>query len=147
MKPDVTLVLRDHSTRLAEKIVPKLAGFDANGVAMISAMLIMVAEEFDRAAARRVEENAAIREIFRWGAEMVADPLLAEELVRLASGMDEALHIPALDAANEGLRSALIRLHEHVETLEGAEARSLDEAIWAELRHSVERRAISLANF
>lgn len=147
MKPDVAIALEDFSKRLAEKIVPQLTGFDANSVAMISAMLKMVSEEWDRAAFWRVEENAAIRKIFRDADPIITDAALSARLRQLGAEADSDLHVSALDAANDRLRGALIDLHAHVEMLDTPQAKAVDDAIWVELRNSVERRKISSANF
>jgi hypothetical protein len=147
MKPDVPLVLADHATRLAESIVPKLTGFDANGAAMMSAMLTMISEEWDRAAARRVEENAAIRAIFVDALPSLSDAALAGRLKTLVDGNDTDLRISALDVTNNELRDALGALHAHVELQESTSAQRTNEAIWKELRRSVDRRSLSLANF
>ena len=147
MRPEVTLVLEEHAKRLAERIVPQLTGFDANSVAMISFMLQMTAEEFERAAARRVEENQAIRAILREAAAVVTDPALVARLGALAQSKDEDLRITPLEAANNALRGALSDLHAHVEMRSDGAARKINETIWSELRLSVERRRVALANF
>lgn len=147
MKPDISLVLQDHATRLAESIVPKLSGFEANGAAMMSAMLVMIGEEWERGAARRVEENAAIRAIFSQALPLVSDAALSTRIKALTAGHDEDLHISALDKANAELRTELIALQTHVEGVDSDAARGLNDAIWAELSASVKRRALSSANF
>jgi hypothetical protein len=147
MKPDIPLVLDEHAKRLMERMVPQLEGFDANGAAMMSFMLTMIGEEWDRAASRRVEENAAIRAIFADAHSCVADAALADRLKTLAQSKDDDLRISALDASNNALREALTELHAYIETQESEAARRLNDAIWAELRQSVERRKLSLANF
>ena len=127
--------------------MPQLAGFDANSVAMMSAMLKMVAEEWDRSAAWRVEENAAIRALMKAAVPVVADGGLASRLGNLAARVDDDLHLKKLDEANDELREALTMLHAHIETLRTPAAKNVDESIWSELRRSVERRRVSLANF
>ncbi|HMT44217.1 MAG TPA: hypothetical protein PKA59_06660 [Chakrabartia sp.] len=147
MKPDISLVLQDHATRLAESIVPKLSGFEANGAAMMSAMLVMIAEEWERGAARRVEENAAIRAIFSQASPLVTDPALSTRIKALSVGRDDDLHISVLDTVNAELRTELTALHAYVEGLDSDAARGVNDAIWAELSASVKRRALSSANF
>ena len=147
MKPDISLVLQDHATRLAESIVPKLSGFEANGAAMMSAMLVMIGEEWERGAARRVEENAAIRAIFSQASPLVTDPALSTRIKALSVGRDDDLHISVLDTVNAELRTELTALHAHVEGLDSDAARGVNDAIWAELSASVKRRALSSANF
>jgi hypothetical protein len=130
-----------------ERIMPQLTGFDANSVAMMSFMLKMVAEEWDRSAAWRVEENVAIRALFKEAVANIADRVLADRLKALAAGTDSDLHIKKLDAANNELREALTALHAHVETLRIPAAKKIEDSIWTELRRSVDRRRVGLANF
>jgi hypothetical protein len=115
--------------------------------ALAAIMLQVVAEEWNRAAARRVEENSAMRELFADARAVVADQPLAQRLAEEAAGADADLRISALDAANTRLRKLLIELHAHVETLGTAEAQRIEAAIWAELKRSTERRQILLAPF
>jgi hypothetical protein len=99
------------------------------------------AQEFDRAASRRVEENAAMREIFRRAVPVVTDIELAKALE--AAGRDEPLsdvRISSLQATNDWLRGVLVRLHAHIEEVEGEAAREIEEAIWNELAESTRRR-------
>lgn len=143
-QPETAAVLDSHADRLLTQIVPLLTGFDANSVAMIGMMLKMVAEDWDRAAAMRVKENRAIRAIFR-DAAAVVDGALGVRLAALADSEDDDLHLSALDRASDELRGALSELHAFTE--ERGDMTALNDAIWAELRRSVERRRVGLANF
>lgn len=128
---------------MSEEFVPKLEGFSANNAAMMAAMLQMISEEWDRAASRPVEENAAIRAILRRAAELLGD----EGLRTRAAGTDADLRISSLEAANDALRRTLTDVHARIENTAGPEARELERVIWEELRASVERRRIGSANF
>ena len=143
MRPPVPLVAAGFSTRMSEEFVPKLEGFSANNAAMMAAMLQMISEEWDRAASRPVEENAAIRAILRRAAELLGD----EGLRTRAAGTDADLRISSLEAANDALRRTLTDVHARIENTVGPEARELERVIWEELRASVERRRIGSANF
>lgn len=148
MKPDLQVALQKLSQTLLTQIAPAV-GVDylQRNTALAAIMLQVVAEEWDRAAARRVEENAAMRKLFGEARAVVADASLGQLLAEEAAGADAILRIAALDAANKRLRALLIDLHAHVETLATPEARRVEDAIWAELRRSTERRAILLAPF
>lgn len=140
MRPFVPAAAADLAARLRSDIVPEVTGFRAGNVGMTAAMLDMIAEEWDRAAARLVEENIALRALLSRGAELTG--------ARPPSGeVGPDLRISALEAVNGTLREALIRLQASVEERTDAPARALDAAIWDELRRSVERRRISSANF
>jgi hypothetical protein len=148
VKPDVPVALQKLSLVLLAEVAPAV-GVDYlqrnTGIAAI--MLQMAAEEWDRAAARRSEENAALRALFREAAPEVADAALRARLAEAAAGADADLRLSVLDASNRALRALLIELHAHVEAQATAGARRVEDAIWAELRRSTERRAFALAPF
>jgi hypothetical protein len=135
MKPSVSAAVANLAALLRDDIAPNLTGFRAGNAAMAAAMFDMVAEEWDRAAARLVAENAAFRALLVCGGE-------AGNL-----GDDSDLRVSALEACNEKLRARLTDLHAAVELRGDAEASALDAAIWDALRTSVENRRISSANF
>jgi len=143
MKPDIPTAVDEIARRLREKVYPELKGFVANDVAMIANMLDMVVDEWDRAAARLVEENTSLRALLRRGGTLLGDQSLADA----AAGDDADIRISSLEAVNERMRRALIRLQETVEGRNDPDAHALNEAIWTELRKSVERRQIRSANF
>ena len=107
----------------------------------------MVREETERAAARRVDENAALRALFARAAEQVADTELRRRLGAAAASRDPSLLLSELERANAELRALLIELHAHVEEQAAQWARALDAEIWRELVASTERRRLSLAPF
>jgi hypothetical protein len=141
MKPSIPAAASDFAARLRSEIVPELTGFRANNVAMGSAMIDMIAEEFDRAAARLFEENAAVRGLLLRGASLVDGITVPDAPAKLD------LRVSALETENDHLRGALIKLQAALETRDDGEARALDADIWAELARSVERRRIASANF
>ena len=141
MKPSIPAAASDFAARLRSEIVPELTGFRANNVAMGSAMIDMIAEEFDRAAARLFEENEAVRALLQRGAALVGGVAAPEARAQ------PDLRVSALQAENDLLRSALIDLQTSLETRNDGDARALDDDIWRELAQSVERRRIASANF
>lgn len=148
MKPDVPVALQKLAGSLLLEVAPAV-GVDylQRNTGLAAIMLQVVAEEFERAASRRVEENAALRALFRDAAPVAADAGLRGRLQEAAAGADGDLRVSALEAANAALRALLIELHAHVESLDAPGARRVEDAIWAELRRSTERRALSLAPF
>lgn len=143
MKPDVSMVAAQLAERLRTDMLPELTGFRAGMAGMGAAMLDMIAEQWDGAVVRLVEENRAIRGLLRDGAALFADTAL-----RAASeGRDDDLHVSSLTRENDRLRGLLTDLHARVEDTDSADARRLDDAIWAELRRTVEARRIGSANF
>ncbi len=148
MKPDVARFLDVAAGHLMLRTAPGLAaGYEQSTVTMLAVMLLAVREEFDRAASRRVEENAALRRLFAESLAAVQDGALRARLAAAAEGGEASLNVADLDAANAGLRALLIELHAHVEELSTAAARRVEQAIWAELVASTERRRLSLQAF
>ncbi|QUD87571.1 hypothetical protein [Phenylobacterium montanum] len=148
MKPDVTLVLADLAGRLAMEIAPQVQpAYLAGSLALTAGVLGATAEEFDRAAAWRIEENAAIRGLFSQAVGLGLPADLAARLQRLAGTPETNFRVSALDVANAELRAALIELHAAVEVIAEPAAAALNEAIWKELALSTERRRLGSANF
>jgi hypothetical protein len=112
---------------------------------MLGVLLLIASEESDRIADRLVEENGALRELFRRAAAALPGSPLAERLAAAASGGGGSLRVSSLQPENHRLRALLIELHAHVEQGTSAAARSLDEEIWRELVRSNERRALTLS--
>jgi hypothetical protein len=137
VKPDENLVLADFAQRFAGVIAPQVQpAYLAAAIGMSGGILGMIAEDWDRAAARRVEENRAIRGLFKQAAGLSLEAGLAARLATLAAGNDDDLRLSALEAGNEALRGALIALHAAV-----------DDAIWAELSASTLRRRLAAGSF
>jgi hypothetical protein len=148
VKPDVERFLEVAAMHLLVRTAPELSsGYSQASVAVIAALLGAVREEFERAAARRVEENQALRALFTRAVPVVREAGLRGRLEEAAAPRDLRLGISALEAENAGLRALLIDLHAHVEEMPGTEARGIEEAIWRELAASTERRRLAIGSF
>jgi hypothetical protein len=145
VKPEPSHALERLMQALLGELMPAVApAYRQASVGAQAMLLASVREEIDRAAARRVEENRALRALFAEAAPAVADAALCERLAAAARGADESLLVPALEEGNRALRILLIELHVHVEGQEGGDARRIEAAIWRELAASTERRKLSL---
>jgi hypothetical protein len=148
MKPDPAKVLEVSLQTLVGEIAPAVSPkYRQSTVGMLAMLLQGTREELERAVARRVEENAAMRALFARGAALATDAALAAQLALAARGADPSLLVSALDAENRRLRALLVSLHAHVETLGGPDARALEADLWRELAASTERRRLSFAPF
>jgi len=148
VKPDPTHVLERMMQSLLTEVAPAVQpAYRQATVTIYAMMLAAIREEIDRAAARRVEENGALRALFAQAAPSVRDAGLRERLASAAALPDTSLRVPDLDAANLALRALLIELHAHVEELSGDAARAIEAAIWRELAASTERRKLSLGPY
>lgn len=125
MTPAVPAVLAELAGLLMKNADPAVPPAERASDLMLSAMLLtFAAETWDGAAHMLVEENRALR------------VLLGEP------GEDADLRLSALTAQNDRLRAALIAAHAAAEQA-GDVARQ--EAIWAELVASTERRKLASA--
>jgi hypothetical protein len=130
------------------RVIPAISPTYHQGtIGMIASLLAMTADEWDRAASRRIEENQSLRDLFRKSAPSVKDAALKRKLDELAGTRDEDFHISALENNNCALRAALIELQAHVEMRKDADARGIEDAIWKELVTSTERRRLTTAQF
>jgi hypothetical protein len=148
MKPDVDVTLQLIAASLMTEVAPKISDDYTARNSMLTVMLLQcAAEEWDRAAARRVEENRTLRRLFAESAPEIGDSDLRGRLEAASGEEDESVRISDLNRSNDRLRTLLIELHAHVEEVETEAARRIEAAIWKELRVSCERRALSVAPF
>jgi hypothetical protein len=125
MNPPVPPVLFELAGLMARNAAPGVAdGERASDLGLSAAILAVAGEMWDRQAHILVEENRAVRALLG------------------VAGEDADLHISALQAENDRLRAALIEAHAAAEAA-GEAARQ--DAIWAELVASTERRKLSTA--
>ena len=125
MTPSVPTVLAEMAglvVRYADPATP--AGERASAMGLSAALLAMAAETWDGAAAQLIAENRAL-------AGLLAD-----------SAAEDDFRLSALRAENSRLRAKLILAHVAAEVAADTERQ---DAIWAELVASTERRKISSA--
>jgi len=111
MKPTPDLVLNHAFAKVAMEMGPALpAGYGQGSATLTGVLLLMVAQEFNRAADIRAKENAAMRALFAQAGATVGGDLGAR-LRAAAGGLDADLNVATLDRANGELKSLLIALH------------------------------------
>ncbi len=115
MKPSPEVILNQSFAKIAMEMGPALpAGYGQGTATITGVLLLMVAQEFDRAADIRVKENRAMRTLFAHAADGV-DAALAARLRAAAEGRDGDLSVAVLDRANGELKRLLIELHAFAE--------------------------------
>lgn len=125
MTPDVPSVLSELAQLVLRNAAPDVPdGERANALGLSSMLLALAAEVWDGAAENLVRENRALAALL--------DDAATESDLRLS----------ALRAENARLRGLLIEAHVAAEQA-GDVAR--EDAIWAELRASTERRKLSVS--
>ncbi len=147
MRPNGEELLRGLQGSLSTYILPELQSAYARSELMItSALLGIVAAQWDGAAQRLVDGNAALRELARRGADALAgeDAVLADELRALADDADPSVRLSDLSAANDRLRAALGRLSVLLLERDAPALVELRTALFEHLRQEAEAQSLSL---
>jgi len=148
VKPEIPKVLEIVAGKLLFDVAPYVTpSYRQSSIGVTAMLLGIVREEWDRAAARRLEENAALRALFRDAAKSVTDTDLRRRLAEAAASSDASALVSELERGNDALRALLIELHAYVEQDASPALRPLEDAIWRELLLSTERRRLSIAPF
>lgn len=115
MKPSPDVILNQTFAKVAFEMGPALpAGYGQGSATITGVLLLMVAQEFNRAADIRAKENAVMRAILKGAAKGVAGDLGAR-LQAAGETQDADLNVATLDRANGDLKKLLIELHAHAE--------------------------------
>ncbi len=139
MKPSPDLVLNQCFAKIAMEMGPALpAGYGQGSATTTGVLLLMVAQEFNRAADIRVKENAAMRALF---ASAGVGGGLGQRLLAAASEGDADVNVATLDRANALLKQLLIELHADAEK---NGARDLEVRILALLGEAAAARQVLL---
>jgi hypothetical protein len=145
MSPEGDKILALTAQRLPSLIAAESGpAFAAGAAGLMGILLGMVAQEYERGADLRVNENKDIRALFAKLAPQAGDRALKAELEKAAQESDSSFTISALNKNNYALRRLLTRLHAHVEELPGAAGREAEKAIWALLKTIAARRMVML---
>lgn len=145
MIPEPTQALHIIMGTLMMEIAPNMRDdYRQANVNLLAFAMMVIAQEYDRAAAVRVEENREMRRLFGHAAKSVADAQLRSRLTAAAAGSDDDLRISQLTAANGELRKLLIELHAAVEEDGAPDGAELARSIWSLLRSAADKRAIQI---
>ncbi|MEE8399244.1 MAG: hypothetical protein V3S89_09580 [Desulfobacterales bacterium] len=145
MRPQGDYILNTVATNLITRYVPEMVSDHGKAeLGLMSVLLMAVSEEFDRAAHRRIEENRALGKLFAESLPVVKDDDLKHRLETASKKETTDWRISSLDQLNCEQIELLIELHAHIETLADEEARTLEAAIWQELKDYSRRREFML---
>lgn len=147
MHPNGREILQGVQSTLATYVLPEVqSGYARTEIMLVQALLGIVANEWDGAAQRLVDENAAMRMLAARGAEALreVDTALAEELRMLATGSDASVRISDLSTAHEKLREAIGRAAVVIENSDSPALEALRGDVIQLLRADAKSRAIPL---
>jgi hypothetical protein len=141
MKPSPELVLNQAFAKIAMEMGPALPpGYGQGSAATTAVLLLMTAQEFDRAADVRAKENRVMRALFGDVAKGIGGDLGAK-LNAVVGVRDEDLTVSGLDRANGELKRLLIELQAHAEAKED---RALELRILRFLSEAASARLVQL---
>ena len=140
----------DHlATRMVTGLLPKAAdAYMGADIGLLSALVRLVAQDYDRAADVLMSDIEAAAAIFREAAPDIADQGLKRRMAEAAAWRPRSLRIEALSAHADTVLRVLIDLHAAVEAAadDGAQwASALDRKIWVFLDEYVAKRAYDSA--
>ncbi|MFW6027251.1 MAG: hypothetical protein ACOC91_00435 [bacterium] len=147
MAPENDHILLNAIGTLTMSVAPEVTTpFGQGQLGLIAALMYFAAAEHDRAADTVAFENREMRALFADAAKarIGLDKGLRGELAEAAESTDADLKISTLSAANAGLKTLLIRLHEHLEGQAGEKAHALEDRVWRFLRASADARELTL---
>jgi len=141
--------LRNIIMRMAIDLMPKASdAYMASDLGMLSALLGMVAQDYDRAADVLVAEHAALVPILEAGSAKVEDAALQGRIGEALAIQPASLRVSDLQARSDAMLRALIDLHAAVEEAEAAGApwaKALNADIWRFLESQTEAQAYQVA--
>lgn len=139
MRPNGEELLQGVRAALIEYILPEVrTDYARTELTLIHVLLGIAAAEWDAAAQRLVDDNAALRDLARRAAEAIDDEALAGELRSLAGEEDRSLLLSDLRAANDRLHGAVGRVGARFEGEERVELEELRSEIIARLIEEAE---------
>lgn len=147
MIPEADTVLNGTAMKLMLEIAPTMPpGYSQGSLGTAAIALVLAAQEYPRAAAVRLWENAAMEGLLGQAVQTLGDPALkariGEALKAGAAGAD----LPALNARNAALKGILAEAHAAAAGM-GSDGRALDRAILTFLAESAQRRLFVLPPF
>lgn len=148
MIPDTPQAIGFLAQRLLTHVLPELkTNFATADVALLTTLLTMVGQDFDRAAQVRLQDIQEMRALFARAAELPELQQRHEALARASAKPLDDLRVQSLDDLHGEHAQLLIDLHRRSETLRDASpaARRLDEAIWAYYERHAERHRYDVA--
>jgi hypothetical protein len=126
--------------RLLTHVLPEQrTNFGVADVALLSVLLEMVAQDFERAAHARLEDVREMRGIFAEAHRLELPDALVARMDDAGSRDLSDVRIARLDEVHALHSAVLIELHSRIESISGAEAARLDCLVWEHLERHAER--------
>ncbi|MEP6872381.1 MAG: hypothetical protein ABI939_11095 [Anaerolineaceae bacterium] len=144
MKPEPQRVLFAIAGALGTVTPDVGSAFGQQTMGLSAALSMVLAQEWDRAASRLVEENVAVTGLLERARIAIKGDILHARINELVDRIPATdLRVSALQLENDQLRRLLIEVHAEVDGATGVEEELLNRLIWDELRDSTRRRHLA----
>ena len=144
MKPEPQRVLFAIAGALGTLTPDVGSAFGQQTTGLSAALSMVLAQEWDRAASRLVEENVAVTGLLERARIAIKGDILHARINELVDRIPATdLRVSALQLENDQLRRLLIEVHAEVDGAKGVEEELLNRLIWDELRESTRRRHLA----
>lgn len=144
MKPEPQRVLFAIAGALGTVTPGVGSAFGQQTMGLSAALSMVLAQEWDRAASRLVEENVAVTGLLERARIAIKGDILHARINELVDRIPATdLRVSALQLENDQLRRLLIEVHAEVDGATGVEEELLNRLIWDELRDSTRRRHLA----
>jgi hypothetical protein len=146
MKPGLEMMLPGLAGTLALRVMPELPpeSYAVGDTRLTAALLLMIAQQAEKAADILVNENVAIRRLFAQAALAPLDAAFSAQLKAAAGTTDTNLRITVLEEGNAALTSLLITLHAKIEAHSEPWAKDINQTIWQLLVKGAADRMLEL---
>lgn len=145
MIPRGAEAIRHLVARVAMDLMPRAPdAYTQADLGYITALMGMIAQDYDRAAAVQSADYEAMRPILGHAAERLDDAALRQRIADVLAAPQPSLHVSALTARTDAALAVLIDAHAAVEEAEAAGAgwaAELDDEIWRFLQAHVAAHA------
>lgn len=146
MIPNTPKAVTFLAQRLLSHVLPgQQTAFGAADVALLSMLLEMVGQDFERAAQTRLEDVREMRGIFAEARGLPLDEALVARMNDARACDLSDVRIARLDEVHALHGKALIELHARIQQLDTAEAARLDRLVWEHLERHAERHHYDFA--
>jgi uncharacterized protein YicC (UPF0701 family) len=147
MIPHTPAAIGGIAQRLMTNVLPDLrTNYGVADIGLISALLAMVAQDFERAAEARLADIREMRDIFSDAADLLHAEKIAAHLRDACELPLHDLHISKLDEVHALHSQLLIDVHARVEQLADSRAAAqVNLRIWEHLTRHVERHRYDIA--
>jgi hypothetical protein len=149
MIPRGSEAIRHLVTRIAQDLMPKATdAYTATDLGLFTALLGLVAQDYDRAAEVLVAEHAALLPILSEAATHLDDGALTARIAETLAVPATSLRVSALTARSDAALKVLIEVHAAVEDAQAAGAAwapAINDEIWRFLEAHVAAHAYESA--